>query len=217
MATNGASGAMRRRSRQNSSMSPITSTAASRASPTVQCGAGWVSGTPGASTSAEILDQSMWRRSAVGMPAPRRLLTSPRHRRPSRRRRRRPRAARSRSPVPEPPRPNMRDLFSGEGGDGDHQRSFSVDRPAQREHDRDDPEADHDLRLGPALLLEVVMQRRHAEYALAGELERHHLHDHRNRFEHEQPADHRRARSRAWSRPRWRRACRRARASRCRP
>src|SRR5579864_474411 len=58
-----------RRSRQNSSMSPITSTAASRASATDQCGAGWVSGTPGASTSAAIRRQSISRRSAVGMPA----------------------------------------------------------------------------------------------------------------------------------------------------
>ena len=65
MATNGASGAWLRRSRQNSSMSPMTSTPAARASPTVQCGAGWVSGTPGASTSAAMRDQSISRRSAV--------------------------------------------------------------------------------------------------------------------------------------------------------
>ena len=50
-------------------MSPMTSTPAARASPTVQCGVGWVSGTPGASTSAAIFDQSIARRSAVGMPA----------------------------------------------------------------------------------------------------------------------------------------------------
>src|SRR6186997_139285 len=37
----------------------------------------------------------------------------------------------------------------------------------KRQHDRDDPEPDHDLRLGPAFLLEVVMQRSHAEHALA--------------------------------------------------
>ena len=58
---------MRRRSRQKSSMSPITSTPAARASPTVQCGAGWVSGTPGASTSAAIRASSTARRSAVGL------------------------------------------------------------------------------------------------------------------------------------------------------
>jgi len=68
IATSGDCGAQRRRSRQNSSMSPITSTAAARASPTGQCGAGCVSGTPGASTSAQMLDQSTWRRSPVGTP-----------------------------------------------------------------------------------------------------------------------------------------------------
>src|SRR6266436_1104919 len=55
----------------------------------------------------------------------------------------------------------------------------------QRQHHRDDPEPDHDLRFGPALLFEMMMQRRHPEHALAGELERHHLHDHRYRFQHE--------------------------------
>ena len=69
MATNGAWGACARRSRQNNSMSPITSTAMARASPTDQCGDGWVSGTPGASTSAAIFDQSSSRRSATGTPA----------------------------------------------------------------------------------------------------------------------------------------------------
>src|SRR6266540_3093599 len=64
-------------------------------------------------------------------------------------------------------------------------------QPHECEHDRDDPEPDHDLRLGPALLLEVMVQRRHAENALAGKLERDHLHDHRHRFEHEQAADDR--------------------------
>ena len=47
----------------------MTSTAMARARPTDQCGAGWVSGTPGASTSAAIFDQSSSRRSAVGIPA----------------------------------------------------------------------------------------------------------------------------------------------------
>ena len=36
----------------------MTSTSAARASLTDQCGSGWVSGTPGASTSAAIVDQS---------------------------------------------------------------------------------------------------------------------------------------------------------------
>ena len=37
--------------------------------------------------------------------------------------------------------------------------------------------------------LEVVVQRRHAKHALARQLERRHLHDHRERFEHEHAAD----------------------------
>ena len=58
-----------------------------------------------------------------------------------------------------------------------------------REDDRDDPEADDDLRLLPARQLEVVMQRRHLEDAPPGDLERGHLQDHRQRLEHEQAAD----------------------------
>ena len=50
-------------------MSPMISTAALRARPTDQCGTGWVSGTPGVSTSAAILDQSIARKSAVAMPS----------------------------------------------------------------------------------------------------------------------------------------------------
>ena len=46
-------------------------------------------------------------------------------------------------------------------------RSFSVREREQRADDRDDPEAHDDLRLGPALELEVVMDRRHQEDALA--------------------------------------------------
>ncbi len=71
MATNGECGASFRRSRQNSSMSPITSTWAFFANSTDQCGAGCVNGTPGANTSAAIFDQSMVRRSSVAMPAAR--------------------------------------------------------------------------------------------------------------------------------------------------
>src|SRR5213076_2532381 len=58
----------------------------------------------------------------------------------------------------------------------------------QRAHHRDDPEADDDLRLGPAEELEVVMDGRHAEDALAAELEGDHLPDHRERLADEHPA-----------------------------
>src|SRR5450631_429655 len=76
-------------------------------------------------------------------------------------------------------------------GEADARRSPQLQRgeAGQRQHHRDDPEPDHDLRLGPAELLEVMVDRRHPEHALAGQLERHHLHDHGNRFEHEQAAD----------------------------
>src|SRR5450631_2528836 len=65
-------------------------------------------------------------------------------------------------------------------GEADARRSPQLQRgeAGQRQHHRDDPEPDHDLRLGPAQLLEMVVDRRHPEDALAGELERHHLHDH---------------------------------------
>ena len=59
----------------------------------------------------------------------------------------------------------------------------------QRQHHRDDPEADDDRRLLPALLLEMVVQRRHGEHPLAGELVGDHLHHHRDGLEHEQSAD----------------------------
>ena len=57
------------RSRQNSSISPITSTPACCAASTVQCGAGWVSGAPGVSTSAAKFAHDTLRRSAVMNPA----------------------------------------------------------------------------------------------------------------------------------------------------
>ena len=53
----------------------------------------------------------------------------------------------------------------------------------------DDPEADDDGRLLPALLLEMMMQWRHGEDALARELEGRDLDDHRDSLEHEQSAD----------------------------
>ena len=69
MARKGASGAILARSRQNSSTSPMISTPAARAFSTVQCGAGCVSGMPGARTRAANARQSAVRRSATGMPA----------------------------------------------------------------------------------------------------------------------------------------------------
>ena len=117
-------------------MSPITSTPAARASATDQCGAGCVSGTPGASTSADSLDQSTSRRSAVGMPALVALTTE---------------SALSSQPTtsappassalalasPDPPRPKMATFFPAKTVTGimpgycdDGHRNFSVDSPA---------------------------------------------------------------------------------------
>src|SRR3954469_14643259 len=198
---NGAFGATRRRSRQNSSMSPMTSTAALRASPTVQCGAGCVSGTPGASTKAAILLQSMWRRSDTGMPAARAFstlasvsshattsappassaLALARPEAPS------PNSATvlpaklvigsiaaALSPPPAsgasggkgsevagtrsvlsaphphpPPLPAMLRMLGGEHSELEARLSSQLEcrEAGEREHDRDDPEPDHDLRL----------------------------------------------------------------------
>ena len=59
----------------------------------------------------------------------------------------------------------------------------------QRQHHRDDPEPDHDLRFGPAQLLEMVMNGRHPEDALAAQLERTHLQNHGKRLDDENSAD----------------------------
>src|SRR5665213_1985093 len=59
----------------------------------------------------------------------------------------------------------------------------------QREQHSDDPEANDDLRLGPPQRLEVVVDGRHLEDALAGELEGADLDDDRDGLEHEEAAD----------------------------
>src|SRR3954466_16107519 len=213
MATNGASGACRRRSRQNSSMSPITSTPACRAASTDQCGAGCVSGAPGVSTSAAKFAHDTLRRSAVMKPACAAFTRLSAASSP---------AITSAPPAfsawqlarPEPPSPNTATVLPAKEVTGimmsfrgaplrrergmtnmpsqaSPTRSPQLQRrqAGQRQHHRDDPEPDHDLRLGPSLLLEMVMQRRHPEYAFSGQLERDHLHDDGNRLEHEQPAN----------------------------
>ena len=132
MATNGASGAWRRRSRQNNSISPITSTPAFCASFTTQCGAGWVSGTPGASTSAAILLQSAWCRSAVGIPAASAfsrlaaLSSQPTTSAP-------PASSACALDKPRTAQPEHGDLFAGKARDRDHDErylSFKVESPA---------------------------------------------------------------------------------------
>ena len=131
MAMKGAACASRRRSRQNSSMSPITGTPALCASSTVQCGFGCVSGTPGASTSAAILVQSIACKSAIGMPAASAFLrlsavsseatTSA------------PPAMSARALTrPEPPKPNTATFRPARVATGitENYRSFKVESPA---------------------------------------------------------------------------------------
>src|SRR5580704_13057423 len=173
IATNGASGAKRRRSRQNNSMSPITSMPASRAISTLQCGAGWVSGAPGVRISAAKFCQDTFRRSAVMKPAWAALatlsgLSSA--------------AITSAPPAfnawqlarPDPPRPNTATVLPENEVTGIMtfaSAQLQGGEAGERQHHRDDPEADHDLRLGPAQLLEMMMDRRHPEDALARHLE----------------------------------------------
>src|SRR5260221_9662292 len=190
MATNGASGAWRRRSRQNNSMSPMTSMPACRAISTDQCGAGCVSGAPGVRINAEKFAQETVRRSAVMNPACAALATLSAESSP---------ATTSAPPAfrawqlasPEPPRPKTATVLPAKEVTGINvSPQFQRGEAGQRQHHRNDPEPDHDLRLGPALLFEMMMQRRHPEHALSGQLERHHLHDHGDGFEHEQAAAH---------------------------
>src|SRR5262245_29207369 len=61
----------------------------------------------------------------------------------------------------------------------------------ERQHERDDPEPNDDLRLGPALHLVVMVQRGHPEHAPARELERRDLDDDRARLDDVDPADQR--------------------------
>src|ERR1700730_7278819 len=96
---------------------------------------------------------------------------------------------------PEPPRPNTATLLPAKEVTGVMMArpSSQLERgeAGERQHHRDDPEPDHDLRLGPAQLLEMMVQRRHPQNAFPGELERGDLHDPRDRLQHEQSADHR--------------------------
>ena len=116
--------------RANSSMSPMISTSASRALPTVQCGFGWVSGAPGDRTRAAKPDQSAVVRSSTEKPsasACMRLETLSSHSTG-----RAPPALRARAAVsPDLPRPKTAILRPSKPGTGIMAyRSFRVARPA---------------------------------------------------------------------------------------
>src|SRR6266851_2130833 len=66
---------------------------------------------------------------------------------------------------------------------------FQGGETGHRQDGGDDPEAKDDRRFGPALLLAMVMQRRHAKDATAGPAIGQDLHDDRHGLEHEQAAD----------------------------
>src|SRR5438270_903815 len=66
---------------------------------------------------------------------------------------------------------------------------FQRRQTEQREDDPDDHKPRDHLRFAPPHELEVVVQRRHLEHALSGQLERGDLDDHRQRFEDEDAAD----------------------------
>src|SRR5271167_2700458 len=68
---------------------------------------------------------------------------------------------------------------------------FQRGEPGDRQNPGDDPKPDDDGRLFPALLLEVMVQRRHAEDAPSCHFEARDLNDDRDCLENEQPADDR--------------------------
>src|SRR5207249_5671448 len=159
IATNGASGAWRRRSRQNNSMSPITSQPAWRAISTDQCGAGCVSGAPGVRINAEKFVHDTVRRSAMVNPACAALATLSALSSP---------ATTSAPPAfsawqharPEPPRPNTATVLPAKEVTGIIARGspqLQRGEAGERQHHRDNPEPDHDLRLRPALLYAMML------------------------------------------------------------
>ncbi len=78
------------------------------------------------------------------------------------------------------------DLASIECGDRRHRLPQLERRQAdQRQDDGDDPEPDDHLAFRPTELFEMVVDRRHQEHALAGQLEPGDLNDHRHDLDHE--------------------------------
>src|SRR3569623_1963360 len=170
-------------------MSPITGTPAALARTTLQCGSGWVRGTPGASTRAWNDAQSALDRSSSSTPSAAatardfsfsslntgcappafsaRAAGSPLRPRPK-----------IATRCPSKPRTVIIRLAQLERG--------QADQGQERGHD---PEADHDGRLGPAQLLEMVVDRGHQEHPLLGQLVVADLDHHRERLDHEEAAD----------------------------
>src|SRR5258705_4239112 len=176
--------------RANSSTSPITSAPASRARRTTAWGLGWVKGTPGLKMRASILAHGQ-RSQGSGMapsPAARRrvdsLSSQAKTEAPpalSERIAESPERASPKTPTALPLKPVTSIILAS--------AQFQGREPDQRQNHREDPKPDHDGRLAPAKLLEMVMDRRHAKHTPARGLERDHLHHDGHRFHHEQSAD----------------------------
>src|ERR1700720_2407025 len=66
---------------------------------------------------------------------------------------------------------------------------FQSRQRKQRKHQRRNPEPHNHFALAPSQQFEMVMNRSHAENAFPAHLERPHLQNHRERFQHEHPAD----------------------------
>src|SRR5215212_414456 len=171
----------------------MTSTPTARALLTVQCGAGWVSGTPGLNTRVSKGERSRRSRSPSVMPwafaLPRAVSESsqavtiaP------------PRLRASATARPERASPKTATFFPcidlAANIEGRILSELERGEAEQRQNEGDDPEADHDRRFLPALLLKMMMQGRHGEYAPAPDLEGEYLDDNRYGFEHEKTADH---------------------------
>src|SRR5882672_3026043 len=192
--------------RDASSTSPITGMPALRAAATC----GWVSGTPGLNTIKSALSKVSDRcsPSSRAMPASRRRCSSSVRSSLGRRSvsvTRAPRSASSSAaatPLRAPPT-TVTFWPSTENGRAAPLCAFCSlllsmsltqlqrRQAEQREDDSQNQKPGDHFRFAPADQLEVMMERRHLEHALAGHLERCHLDNHRQRFEHEHAADNR--------------------------
>src|SRR5882672_4412124 len=176
--------------RANSSTSPITSAPASRARRTTAWGSGWVKGTPGLKMMAAIFAHGQFSHGWGMAPSPAAM--------------RRVDSLSSQARTEAPPAFSERIAESPDRASPNTPTVFPLkpvtsiiapsaqfqSREANEGQDhRDDPKADHNGRLTPAKLLEMMMDRRHTKHAPSGGLEGNHLHHDRDGFHHEQPAD----------------------------
>src|SRR5215813_6512138 len=65
---------------------------------------------------------------------------------------------------------------------------FQSGKPGDRQDPSDDPKPNDDRRFFPAFLLEVMVERRHAEYSASRHLEARDLNDDRDRLQNKQTA-----------------------------